>query len=289
MSFQITEAFVSDFTAGFTLRVQQLISRIQPYVMVDSGVKGTEKDYDFIGKRTPQQRTDRHGDTIRSDTPHDRRWVDLVVYDDADLIDKPDLVRTLTDPTNVYSESMEAGFARKIDEIIMDAAIGTARTGQDGTDSEVLPATSILNAPATTTALTVPLVINTLQLLNANEHSRKRHFAYTAEQEAGFMQEGDVKSSDFNIVKAQARGDVRHYAGFDFHRVEDPILKKVGDDRQCVAWDEACLQLAFGANIQGSIDRLPTKRNSVQVFYSMDLGAVRLDDTGVVKVWADEV
>lgn len=287
MSFQITEAFVKDFRDGFTLRAQQLSSRLRGAVRVEMGVKGTEASFDYVGKRQPTQRLSRHADTVLADTPHDRRWVTLKVFDDADLIDKPDLVRTLTDPTNTYSSSMSAGFGRKIDESLMDVADATVKTGVAGAGTSAHPAASQIAAGGT--GMTIAKIRQALRLLHANEQPEPYYWVYTARQEDDMFGITEVVSSDFNNVKPFANGMIRSFGGFNFIRVEDPILKiSSGTDRKTFAFSGSALMTAFGMDIQASIDRRPDKNNSVQVFYSCDWGTTRLDDTGVIRILCTE-
>ena len=61
--------------------------------------------------------------------PHSRRWIDLVDKGWAELIDKLDKVRLLADPTNGYAKlAMAARWNRQIDDAILNAARGNART-----------------------------------------------------------------------------------------------------------------------------------------------------------------
>lgn len=287
MSFQITEAFVKDFRDGFTLRAQQEMSRVRGAVRVEMGVKGTEASFDFVGKRNPTVRQNRHADTQLSDTPHDRRWVTLRVHDDADLIDKPDMVRTLTDPTNTYTASMAAGFGRKFDETVCDAMDAAAKSGVAGASTVAHPATSQIAAGGA--GMTIAKIRQALRLLHANEQPEPYYWVYTARQEDDMFGITEVVSSDFNKEKPFGNGSVRTFNGFTFIRVEDPILKiNTGVERKTFAFSSAAMLLAFGADIQASIDRRPDKNNSVQVFYSADFGAVRLDEGGVIRVLCSE-
>lgn len=283
MSFQITEAFVVQFTAGMTLRAQQMESRLRDTATIEDGVRGTSVDRDFVGRRRPQARTTRHGDTQYRDTPHDRRWCDLVVYDDADLIDQPDMVRTLTDPTNPYTAAMAAGFGRLWDEVLMDGAVGTTRTGVDGTSSSSAP-TSVLTEGGVL-GLTLAKMISNKRLLDAAEQPTERFWAITARQVEDMLNINEVRSSDYNTLRVLAEGQINSYMGYSWRRVESPILKlRSGtvDKRRTVIWTRPAVMLAFGTRISSSIDRLPTKNNSTQIFYSSDFGACRMDDAGVI-------
>lgn len=290
MSFQITEAFVKDFRSGITLRSQQEFSRLRGCVRVEGGITGTEASFDHVSNRRPSKRTSRHGDTVLSDTPHDRRWVELNVYDDADMVDKPDLVRTLTDPTNVYSRSMAAGFGRLYDEVIMDAAISDSqKIGVDGASTVAFDAdpaySSILGFNG---GAGVALALSHLQEVkegfDSREQPTRRFWAVNARFIRSLMVLDEVENFDFNTMKVLAEGEMNSYMGFEWKRVEDPILKLSpgSTGRQTIAWAEDSLLLGLGMDVSASIDRRPDKNNSTQVFYSADFGGARMEDKSVM-------
>lgn len=284
MSQFITEAFIRDYVDAFTLRIQQKESRIRRAVRVEM-IEGKKGSFDFIGKRQPNKRTSRHADTILTDTPHDRRWVSLAVYDDADMIDTPDKLRVLTDPTNTYTAAMAAGFGRKIDEIIADSAAAAAETGEEGGSTSAIPAANALGLTGSPGGLDTAKILDTQRLLNSYEAEMPRYWAITAQQQEDLLNDTEFQNADFNSIRALVRGDLSTWAGFEWIRVEDPILKIVSTGpsvRRTFAWYKGAIALGVGMDVRGSIDRRPDKNNGYQIFYSMDMGSVRLDDNGVI-------
>lgn len=282
MSFQITEAHVLAFREGITVRAAQRESRLRGCVEIESGFSGKAVSRDFIGPRRPQKRTTRHGDTEYNDTVHDRRWIDLSVYDDADLIDKPDLVRTLTDPTNSYSAAMAQGFGRHQDEVICDGMIATIRTGEEGTGTAAFPAAFEFQE-AGAAGQTLDKILRANRILDQGEQAAERYWAQTARQFADMLALTQVTSMDFNVIKALAAAEIGSFMSFTWKRVEDPILKlRIANKRRTHVWSRPSVAFAVGSDVQASIDRLPGKKNSTSIFYSADYGASRLDDTGVI-------
>jgi hypothetical protein len=72
-------------------------------------VTGKTAFFEQIGSVAARQRTSRHADTPRMDTPHARRRVSLADYDWADLIDQEDKVRMLIDPSFAVRASRGMG------------------------------------------------------------------------------------------------------------------------------------------------------------------------------------
>jgi hypothetical protein len=58
----------------------------------------------------------------------------------------------------------------------------------------------------------------------------------------------------------------------------------VSTTRYCLAWVQGCMALGIGKDIVASIDVLPTKNYSAQVYARMSMGATRLEDEGVVEI-----
>ena len=131
MSTQVTNAFVQQYAANVMMLAQQKGSKLRDAVRVEN-VTGKQAFFDQIGATAARRRTSRHSDTPRMDTPHARRRVAVEDFDWADLIDAEDKVRTLIDPTSTYAMSAAKAMGRAMDEVMVDAALGTAYTGETG-------------------------------------------------------------------------------------------------------------------------------------------------------------
>ena len=51
-----------------------------------------------------------------------------------------------------------------------------------------------------------------------------------------------------------------------------------------MAWSKRCVAYGSGMEPMTSIDRMPGKRMSVQVYARESIGAVRVEDEGVVEI-----
>ena len=102
MSFQVTEAFVQQFSSNFYHLSQQMESRFGSAVRVEAGIVGDSKKINRIGATAAQKKTTRHGDTPLIETPHSTRWIDLDDYEWADLVDELDKKKMLSSPDSEY-------------------------------------------------------------------------------------------------------------------------------------------------------------------------------------------
>ena len=287
MSFEITTAFVNQYGANIDMLSQQKNSRFMGKTREESQT-GETGFYEQIGATSAVERTSRHADTPRVDTPHARRAVTMGTFEWADLIDQADKVRMLIDPTSSYSMSAVMAMNRSRDDVMIEAALGTARTGKNGTTNVILPTSQKIVASAT--GLTIDKLREAAEIINANDVDPdiRRYLAFSAKQLTNLLATTEVTSSDFNTVKALVEGKINDFMGFTFVRTERLTTDGNGD-RQCIAWAEDGLLMAQGSNNVTKIDELPTKSYSTQVFRSEDFGATRMEEEKVVEIACVEV
>jgi len=282
MSVQVTTAFVEQYSANVQMLSQQKGARLRRAVSEES-VRGKNAFFEQIGTVAARKRPSRHADTPRMDTPHARRRVSLVDYDWADLIDQEDKVRMLIDPTSNYSMAAAWAMGRAMDDAIIEAATGTAYTGEDGSTAVVLPdAQKIVHGSA---GLNLAKLLDAKEILDGNDVDPdiKRYIACSAKQISDLLNTTEVKSSDYNTVKALAQGQMNTFLGFEFIQLERLGLD--GDsNRQVIAWAEDGLKLGVGMSPVAKIDPRSDKNYATQVFYSMAIGATRMEEDKVVEI-----
>jgi len=282
MSFEITTAFVNQFGANIDLLSQQKDARFMGKTRMETQT-GETGFYEQIGATAAIERTSRHADTPRVDTPHARRAVTMATFEWADLIDQADKVRMLIDPTSSYSMSAVMAMNRSRDDAMIEAALGTARTGKTGSENVVLPSSQKIAASAT--GLTIDKLREAAEIINANDVDPdiRRYLAFSARQLTNLLATTEVTSSDFNTVKALVEGKVNEFMGFTFVRTERLTLDG-NSDRQVIAWASDGLLMANGSNNITRITERPDKSYSVQVFRSEDFGATRMEEDKVVEI-----
>jgi len=289
MSSQVTTAFVQQYSANVQMLSQQMGSRLRDAVRIEN-VVGKNAFIDQIGKATAQLRTSRHADTPQIDTPHARRRLSLASYEYADLIDDQDKVRMLIDPTSFYAQAAAAAMGRAMDDVIIDAALGTASTGETGSGSATLDATNnMVGSASSNDGLTIAKLLEAKRKLDLNDvdPSIPRYIAVGPKQIEDLLGTTQVTSSDFNTVKALAQGDVNSFLGFEFIMTNRLDIDS-NDIRSCFAWAEDGLTLGIGKDVSARIDERNDKGYATQVYYCMDIGAVRMEESKVVKIFCDE-
>ena len=290
MSNQITTAFVQQYSSNVQMLSQQMGSLLRGVVDVES-VVGKNAFFDQVGKTTAVLRTSRHSDTPQIDTPHSRRRVSLADYEWADLIDNADKVRLLIDPTSSYAKTAAAAMGRAMDDVIIAALGGTAYTGETGSTSVSLPSGQKPYSASQTDGLTVAKLLKAKELLDLADvdPSLPRFIVVGPKQISDLLNTTEVKSSDFNTVKALAQGQLDSFLGFKFivsNRLKFDATNT--DDRLAYAFTSDAIKLAVGQDVIARIDERADKSYSTQVYYAMSIGATRMEEEKVVEIACDE-
>jgi hypothetical protein len=287
MSTQITTAFVEQYSANVLQLSQQRGSRLRAAVRVEP-VTGKNAYIDRLGAVAARRRTARHADTPRLDTPHSRRRVSLVDYDWADLIDDADKVRLLADPASPYAMAGAWAMGRAMDDEVIAAFTGAASAGVDGSTSVALPAGQLIAHGGA--GLTIDKLLKAKETLDAADvdDATPRFVAVTAKQVTNLLSSTEVKSADYNTVKALVRGEIDTFLGFKFIRTER-LAKDVNGNRQVIAWVQDGVALAVGKEPVARITERADKNYATQVYYSMAIGAARIEEAKVVAIACVEV
>lgn len=284
MSFEVTTAFVQQYTTNVQLLLQQRGSKLREFCTMGSYTGKAAKAVEQIGAVTAQKKTSRHSDTPLISTPHDARWVFPEDFEWADMIDDQDKLRMLIDPTSPYAMNGAYALGRSLDDLIIAAALGTAKTGENGsTDTPFATGTQQIAVGGT--GLTVAKLRQAKRILAANEvdiANDPLYIAVTAQQIDDLLGTTEVTSADFNSVKALVQGDVDSFMGFKFVQIER--LPTSGGDRQCIAWAKSGMHVGMWNDINTKITERADKSYATQVYVKGTFGATRTDEKKVVEI-----
>lgn len=297
MSFEVTTAFVQQYSANVQHLVQQKGSRLRDCVDVETGIRGKQAFFDQIGTVAAQRVLNRHGDSPLNTTPHRRRRVALFDYDTGDLIDDMDKVKMLIDPTSSYAQAHGWAMGRGMDDEIIAAAFATSFTGEDGSTPITFPAGQVVavNSWAYGTGtgnagLTISKLIEAKTVLDGNEADpdEERYLACSAKQIANLLATTEATSADYASVKALVEGKIDYFMGFKFKRTQR-LLTDGSGFRRVMAWNKSGLKLGIGVDIKARIAERADKRFSTYAYFCMSIGATRMEEEKVVEIKCLEV
>lgn len=285
MSDQITTAFVQQYKGTLYNLVQQKGSRLREAVTVEA-VNGEVGYFDQIGATVAVERASRHSDSPLVNTPHARRQVTMRDFEWGDLIDNPDKVRLLVDPSSNYLQSAMWALGRKMDDVIIAAALGTAQVGKTGGTPTTLPTSQ--KVAVASAGLTLAKLLSAKEILDSKEADpdEPRYIAVTSKQMTNLLNTSQIQSADYNTVKALVQGQIDTFLGFKFIRTER--LTTSGGNRQVIAWSKSGLLLALGSDIKGRVIERPDKSFSVYAYASLSCGATRMEEEKVVEIACQE-
>jgi len=289
MSIEVTTAFVQQYSTNVGLLLQQRGSKLREAVTMGSYTGKAAKAVEQIGSVTAQKRTSRHADTPLISTPHDARWVFPTDYEWADMIDDQDKLRMLIDPTSPYALNGAYALGRAVDSDIISTALGTAKTGENGTTDTAFDTTNQQIASGSV-GLTVAKLRETKKILLSNEVDVEMdplYIAVTAKQIDDLLGTTEVTSADYNTVKALAQGQVDSFMGFKFIHTE--LLGVDGSsDRRIIAWAKSGLHCGMWNDINGRISERDDKSYATQVYVKGTFGSTRTEEGKVVEILCSE-
>jgi hypothetical protein len=307
MSLQIPISFVDQFKANILMLSQQKQALLRMVCRPES-VTGDTMYVERLGPKDAVLRGTRHGETPVSDAQHTRRKLSMADYIvPADLIDKPDKLKMLIDPQSAYTQNQVFSLNRAIDDVIIAALYGPAYGGHTGGttinfydvgECRLVNSDGTLEAAGsdfdddTETPLTIAKLLTCKQLLDDAEidESRQRYFLCNPFNINQLLNTTEVKSADYNTVRALAQGQIDTFMGFKFLK----STRLPADDTdtgatRCFAFAQDAVVLAVAEEPSVSVSVRNDLCDSVQVFSTLSIGATRVEGPAVVQILLDTI
>lgn len=304
MSVQITTAFVDQFKANIMLLSQQKEAKLRGCCRMED-MTGDTMFVERIAATSMQPKNVRHGNTPQINTPHSRRKLTVEDYNWADLIDNTDKLKMLIDPESTYAQNAVMAANRQADDSIITAIFGAAYSGHTGGttvnfhdlgESRLIQSDGTIRAAGsdwsnqTATPLTIAKLLTCKQLLDDAEidDARQRYFLCNPYNINQLLNTTEVKSADYNTVRALAQGQIDTFMGFKFIKhTRLPADDLDTDSTKCAAFAQDSIVLSIAEEPIVRVDELPTKCYSVQVYVEQSLGATRVEGPAVVGILLD--
>jgi hypothetical protein len=313
MSFQVSTAFVQQYSTNIMMLLQQQGSRLRGAVQQFSFQGKAASMAEQFGSVNPVRNQGRHSDTPLISTPQDKRWVYPNDYDWADLVDNQDRLRMLIDPTGPYTQAGVMAMGRAMDDEILAGILGTNNTGENGTSATgtLYAYNSNSQSVAATTGAASATGLNIAKLRAAKRKlleadldiDNDQLFAViSAKQHDDLLNEAQAVSLDYNNRPVLVDGKITSFMGFNFiHSERIPGaanynnlagLSSSDTDGQYVAnsrwivpvFAKSGVALGMWNDIQASVDRRADKRNSYQVYVTGTFGGARLEEKRCVLI-----
>jgi hypothetical protein len=294
MSIQITVARVQEYKGNVVHLAQQKESRLRRAVRVEP-VFGKRSFFDQIGQASVHWKTSRHQPTPRTDTPHARRSLITRTAQYSDLIDSDDKLKLVWEPEGQYVKAGGMTFGRAMDDVIIEAVDAIAYTGEEGTtqvnfDTNMIVDVQVREVGVTAAdyGLNVAKLIEAGKLLDLydNDPDEERFIGVNAAQISSLLKTTKATSSDYNSVKALVEGKINSLMGFTFIKTQR-LLVDGNDDHKVPFWTKNAMLLGVAAEPKTDIGPRRDMSNATQVYMEMEIGATRMEETGVGYIECD--
>lgn len=292
MSINIPTHFVQQYSTNIQMLLQQKGSKLRNAVTMGSHVGKQASPVDQIGKIEMQPVVSRFAPMGRVDAPTDRRWVFPSDFDLPQLIDTFDKLRLITDPESAYVQNAVMAAGRQFDKLIIDAFIGTAKTGETGATSTIFTAANEVDVATggANSKLNVAKIKAVKELMMANEIDFDMEQAYigiTAADHASLLNEIQVISSDFNGgMPVLQNGKITSFLGFQFIHTELIETQLAGTNEVTLpVWVKSGMYLGMWDDIMNDVSqRKDLQGMPWQLYTTLTAGATRLEEDKVYAI-----
>jgi len=292
----IPQHFPVEFQTNWEHLLQQKPSKLASCV-TRVEVNGEKKSFNQLGEKRMRRITGRLTKTEYEEPNTQKRWLSRVPYDVTDIFDEwdQDFLGQIVLPTSETVQAHHFAYNRASDEVIIDAALGTAYTGEDGVDPVPLPLDRIVPVDyvhagsSVNSGLTIPKLIEIKSLFGkANvDDGEEIFFVHTQQQLDDLLMTTQATSSDYAAVKALVDGTINRFLGMTFIRTELLPLDADSDIRTCFAFVRRGIKFNDSGR-QVHMDIRPDLRHALQIRTKALLGAVRMEEGLVAAVLCDE-
>jgi hypothetical protein len=278
MAISVSNAFVTLFDAEVK-QAYQGESVLRNTVRLRTGVEAATHKFPKIGRgvatvRVPQT------DVTPLNVSYSQVTATLSDYIAAEYSDIFNQAKINFDERQELVQVVSKSIARRQDQMIIDALVGSS--------TSLTVASSVGGA---NTNLNLDKLLAAKKALDAgNVPPTDRFVVIHANNLASLLDETEVKSSDFNTVKALVAGQLDTYLGFKFITVGDRSeggLPLSSGDRKVYAFHKQAVGMAEGMGLTTRIDYIPEK-TSYLVASMFSAGAVAIDAEGIVEITCDE-
>ena len=299
MSVNITTFYVQQYAKILNQLVQQEGSRLRGCVTEQQYVGKAGSPVEQVGAVTMQPVVSRYAPMGRVDAATDRRWVYPSDFDLPQLFDNFDKLRLLIDPKSKFVKNAVDAAGRQIDDLVISALGGTAKTGETGSTSTSFLAgnvVSVQQGAAAPSGLTVAKLREAKRLLLTNEaitmDNTDIYCVAGAKQLDNLLAEAQVVSTDFNDNNGSPvlkDGVITRFLGINFvhsERLGTGTDDQAGTSTPVYLWHKQGMHLGIWNDITTNISqRHDLQSEPWQAYVYMTAGATRLEEKRVTKIW----
>lgn len=273
------EIYAQAYSQNIMQLAQQKYSKLINTVYIKPNVKGKTFFQDQIGEWSMSTKGGRNVQTPNNDPNLARRMGIMLDYHDNRMLDRGDELKCISDPRSAYTIAAARSLGRKIDDVIIAAAVSTT-TASGETGSTTAPTTA--SVTITTGSLYITDVAEAkLALDNSDVEEDDRFLVITPTLLSSALQQSTMTSADYAAVKALVRGEIDTFMGFKWI-ISTRIAEQSGLEGLVYHKNAICLAMAAAPMVR--TDERADLSYSWQVYYELNCGAVRLEEARIRKI-----
>lgn len=297
------ELLTQQYNTRLDLLLQQNDTRLAGSVMTGAHVGKGASPIQYVSALEFKTAQGRGAPLVPQTAQYQRRWVTPIDKELPVQVDEFDELRTINDPKSALSASIIAAANRLKDDVIINAAFGSAIIGVDlGSSSTETFSSSNLNgtsnaylvadtfgAGATSVGMTVAKIIEGKRILRHYENDLEAmtvHLAIGSQQEADLLKQVEFVSTEYRSVPTyDQNGRVKTFMGCQLHYSERLQTSSSNTLRNCIMWVEDGLYLGVWKDMTTII----SQRNDLsghpwQAYSMISLGGSRLQPGKVIQI-----
>jgi len=270
------EIYAQAYSQNIMQLAQQKYSKLLNTVYMKPNVRGKTFFQDQIGEWSMAVKGGRNVQTPNNDPALARRMGIMIDYHDNRMLDRGDELKCISDPRSAYTIAAAQSLGRKIDDVILASMAGAANFGETGSQS-VTNGNIVL---VTAASVTLGHIIKVKKALDDKDVDMEdRYFVANTTLLNNLLDVTEATSADYHSVKALIRGEIDTWMGFKWIMSTRIPAANVG-----FAYQKYGICLAMASNPLVRTDERPDLSYSWQVYYELNVGAVRLEENKVVVV-----
>jgi len=298
MSINLLSHYSQQYASNVALLLQQKQSKFAAAVTTGSYTGEQASPVDQVGVVEMSQVNSRFEPKTRTDAPVDRRWVSPSDWDIQQLIDTFDKLKMVADHKSAYVQNTVNSINRRKDRTIIAAFTADAQTGKTGTTATSILAgnTVSVSVGGTTSGMNVAKIKAALELLQGHEvdEDDQIYCAINAGANADLLNEIQVIGAEYRAAMDPVivNGRLKRLLGVEF--IHSQLLVTGTDDaagtsRSIPLWAKSGMHLGMWQNQKMEVrEAKEYKGNPWEVYAFQSLGATRLEEKKITRIWVRE-
>lgn len=280
MAITIDKVYIQTFERNVRHLAQQADTRLRRFV-TEKATDGQKHNWERMGSGEASLKAAARTATPTSDLPWSRRVSLAQTFHMGETVEQEDVVQMLVDPNSNVSAAIANGMKRKIDDILIAAATGTALNGDGSTST--FPAGQVVSDGTAPISIDNILEVQEKFYKNDIDPDESKVMVISPTVQRKLMSLMEVTSGDYQNSKALATGMLPDWMGFTWV-VSNRLLVPAAGQISCLAFTKRALGFQVNRDITAKVAEDPSLSFAWRIYAMMTMGAVRTEDEHIVHL-----